>query len=109
MTTETKPAATLLEQAENLSRDLLKGACTGTHKTAEGKRIPCCEAERTRPLTAAEKRQTGGTLRHFGRYDDARMCAGCAGYWHASRAEAFVRDLAQAEKIAAAEAKRVEG
>jgi hypothetical protein len=94
--------------AEQLGRDLLVGECTAGHKDDDGKPIPCCEAERQRPLTAAEKRATSGTRRPFDRFDAARMCTGCAAYYFATRAEGELRALVHAERVLAATSKRVE-
>jgi hypothetical protein len=55
----------------------------------------CIQQERARPLSTREINR-GWQQRPFDGYDDSRMCAGCAAYWHSTRAEQCLRKYVKA-------------
>lgn len=71
-------------------------------------RESCLRAEEVRPLTAQE-RGWGWARRPFSAYDPARLCRGCAAYWHAEMAAQLLHEAhCWAIRIGAEEARRAQ-
>ncbi len=83
------PTTEILADLERIERALLQRPCSAPKRTPGAPMTPCVEAERQRPLSAAEKKShRGAVLRSFDMYHPGNMCHECAAYWHVARAVA---------------------